>query len=283
MALRIDAHHHVWDLARRPQPWTDDLSVLRRSFGFAELAPQLARQDVVGTVVVQTVASADETRELLALAHTEPLVSGVVGWLDLEAADVEDAVSALRDLPGGRHLVGARHQLQLEPDPEWLGRPSVRRGLAALSRHGLVYDLVVSPFQLPTVTRVVADLPDVAFVLDHAGKPAIGGGDLATWTDDIAALAKLDNVAVKLSGLVTEASWTAWTVADLQPAADVVLSAFGADRVMFGSDWPVCLLAEASYDRVVASAEALLAGLSPTERDLVWGGVARQVYRLEAG
>ncbi len=283
MALRIDAHHHVWDLARRPQPWTDDLSVLRRSFGFAELAPQLARQDVVGTVVVQTVASADETRELLALAHTEPLVSGVVGWLDLEAADVEDAVSALRDLPGGRHLVGARHQLQLEPDPEWLGRPAVRRGLAALSRHGLVYDLVVSPSQLPTVTRVVADLPDVAFVLDHAGKPAIGGGDLATWTDDIAALAKLDNVAVKLSGLVTEASWTAWTVADLQPAADVVLSAFGADRVMFGSDWPVCLLAEASYDRVVASAEALLAGLSPTERDLVWGGVARQVYRLEAG
>ncbi|GAB3960243.1 hypothetical protein GCM10027614_81610 [Micromonospora vulcania] len=140
---------------------------------------------------------------------------------------------------------------------------------------------MVAPGQLPLVTRVVADLPDVSFVLDHAGKPAIVHGDTEGWASDIAALARLDNVAVKLSGLVTEASWTSWTPDDLRPVADTVLTAFGADRVMFGSDWPVCLLAEAPYDRVVTTFEELIAVLDPTERDLVWGGTAQRVYGLE--
>ncbi len=281
MPIRIDAHHHVWDLGRRPQPWTDELPALRRSFGFHELAPQLGKHDISGTVVVHTVASLAETHELLALADGEELVAGVVGWFDIEAPDLPDVLAAARGFPGGRYLVGARHQLQIETDKEWLDRPSVRRGLAILGQHGLVYDLVVSPEQLPLVTRVVADLPDVSFVLEHAGKPAIINGDIAVWVEDIAALARLDNIAVKLSGLVTEASWTAWSTEDLRPVADAVFTTFGAHRVMFGSDWPVCLLAQAPYDRVAATFDELIAGLTPAERDLVWGGTARRVYGLE--
>jgi L-fuconolactonase len=176
--------------------------------------------------------------------------------------------------------VGARHQLQVEPDPEWLGRASVRRGLATLAAAGLAYDVVVSPEQLALVTRVARQLDEVRFVLDHAGKPPIAAGRLDDWSADVAGLAALGNVSVKLSGLVTEASLDGWAVADLRPASDRVLEAFGPARVMFGSDWPVCLLAGASYDAVVATTEELVAGLSAVERDAVWGGTAADVYGL---
>ncbi|MBZ5740977.1 amidohydrolase family protein [Nocardioides mangrovi] len=280
--MRIDAHHHVWDLRDRPQPWTDDLPVLRRSFRFSELATQLAEAEVDGTVVVHTVADPDETRDLLALAAAEPLVLGVVGWFDLEAPDLDETVAAARELPGGRHLVGARHQLQVEPDKAWLDRPAVRRGLRVLARHGLVWDLVVSPEQLPAVTRAVAELPEVSFVLDHAGKPPIARGDLTQWRADLTALAALENVAVKLSGLVTEASWSRWRLADLQPAADTVLDRFGAARTMVGSDWPVCLLAGAEYELVASIGGRLVAGLSDDERAEVEGGTAARWYDLES-
>ncbi|WGL50548.1 amidohydrolase family protein [Nocardioides sp. BP30] len=279
--MRIDAHHHVWDLDRRPQPWTEDLPVLRRSFGFDELTPQLLAHRVEGTVVVHTVASPEETGELLALAAADPLVAGVVGWLDVEAPDLDETLASTRLLPGGRHLVGARHQLQVEPDRQWLDRPAVRRGLETLGEHGLVWDLVVSPEQLGDVRRAVAALPQVSFVLDHAGKPPLAGGDLAAWRADLAALATLPNLAVKLSGLVTEASWDRWQVEDLRPAADHVLELFGPDRTMFGSDWPVCLLAGADYDSVVATFDDLVASLTAAERAQVWGDTAVRVYGLE--
>jgi L-fuconolactonase len=281
--MRIDAHHHVWDLDRRPQPWTDDLPVLRRSFAFDELAPQLCAHDIAATVVVHTVDSLAETHELLALAAAEPQVAGVVGWLDLEAPDLDDTIAAAREGPGGRHLVGARHQLQVEPDKAWLDRPAVRRGLATLARHGLVWDLVISPEQLAGVTGTVAALPEVSFVLDHAGKPPIASGDLGAWRRDLGALANLGNVAVKLSGLVTEASWRAWRIDELRPVATTVLELFGAERAMFGSDWPVCLLAEVDYGHVVAIFDELVAQLTPGEREQVWGGTARAVYGLEIG
>lgn len=280
--MRIDAHHHVWDLDRRAQPWTDDLPALRRSFGFDELAPQLRAQDIDATVVVHTVASLAETHELLALAAAEPTVAGVVGWFDLEADDLDEVVAAALAGPGGARLVGARHQLQVEPDRAWLDRPAVRRGLATLARHGLVWDLVVSPGQLADVRRAVADLPEVSFVLDHAGKPPIASGDVRAWQADIAELAGLPNLAVKLSGLVTEASWDSWQVPDLRPVAETVLERFGAARTMFGSDWPVCLLAGADYERVVATFEDLIAQLGADERRRVWGGTACDVYGLEA-
>jgi L-fuconolactonase len=278
--MRIDAHHHVWDLAVRDQPWTADLPGLHRSFDLAELRPSLLAHGVDATVVVQTITVADETPELLALATREPLVAGVVGWVVRTAPDVADRLAVLLAQSG--HLVGIRHQVQGEPDPRWLCRDDVRRGLAAVAAAGLVYDLLVVPPQLPAAIETVAALPELTFVLDHAGKPAIAsGGGLASWRSDIRVLAALPNVAVKLSGLITEADHATWTVDQLRPYVHTLLDAFGADRVMFGSDWPVCLLA-GSYDDVIAAAEVLTGGLDAAEQAAVFGRTAAHWYRIEA-
>lgn len=278
--MRIDAHHHVWDLSVRDQPWTAELPGLHRSFDIAELRPSLLAHGVDATVVVQTISVADETPELLALTAREPLVAGVVGWVDLTAPDVADRLAALQAQSG--HLVGIRHQVQGEPDPRWLCRDDVRRGLAAVADAGLAYDLLVVPPQLPAAVETVSALPELTFVLDHAGKPAIrSGGGLAPWRSDIHALAALPNVAVKLSGLVTEADHATWAVDQLRPYAHTLLDAFGADRVMFGSDWPVCLLA-GSYDDVIAAAEVVTSGLDPREQAAVFGRTAAHWYRIEA-
>ena len=288
----LDAHVHVWDLAVRPQPWTDGLPALQRSFGLDDVAADLRAAGQGGVIVVQTVASAAETRELLALAAAQPLVAGVVGWADLSRPDAADRLRAVQAGPGGRALVGVRHQLQEEPDQDWLARPQVRDGLGAVATAGLAYDLVISPGQLPLVTETVAALPGVRFVLDHAGKPPIaagnlGRGDMAAWTEgmaawaaDLRALAARPNVAVKLSGLVTEADWDSWTPAELEPVMEYVLGLFGPDRTMFGSDWPVCLLA-ASYAEAAAAAGPVLDGLTSAERAAVQGGTARAWYRLD--
>jgi len=279
--MRIDAHHHVWDLSVRDQPWTIDLPGLHRSFDLAELRPSLLAHGVDATVVVQTITVAGETPELLALAAREPLVAGVVGWVDLTAPDVADRLAALRSPLGGHRLVGIRHQVQGEPDPRWLCREDVRRGLAAVAAAGLAYDLLVVPPQLPAAIETVAALPELTFVLDHAGKPAIASGEgLAPWRSDIRALAALPNVAVKLSGLITEADHATWTVDQLRPYAHTLLDAFGTDRVMFGSDWPVCLLA-GSYDDVIAAAEVLTGGLDAREQAAVFGRTAALWYRIE--
>ena len=277
--MRIDAHHHIWDLAVRDQPWTAELPGLHRSFDIAELRPSLLAHGIDATVVVQTITVADETPELLALAAREPLVGGVVGWVNLTAPDVADRLAALGSQAGGNRLVGIRHQVQGEPDPRWLCRDDVRRGLAAVARAGLVYDLLVVPSQLTAAVETVAALPELTFVLDHAGKPAIASGSLAPWRSDIRALAALPNVAVKLSGLVTEADHATWTVDQLRPYARTLLDAFGADRVMFGSDWPVCLLA-GSYDDVIAAAEVLTGRLDATEQAAVFGRTAERWYRI---
>jgi L-fuconolactonase len=278
-APRVDAHHHVWDLAVRDQPWTADLPPLRRTFGLDTLQPELAANGIDGTVLVQTVTVAEETPEMLALAAAHPTVLGVVGWVDLTAPDVATNLAALRDRPGGDRLVGIRHQVQEEPDPRWLCRPDVRRGLAAVSDAGLGYDLLVKPPQLPAAVETVAALPSLRFVLDHAGKPRIRDRELEPWHTEIRELARNDNVTAKLSGLVTEADQAAWRIDDLRPYTDALLDAFGPERVMFGSDWPVCLLA-ASYGAVVDAAEQLTAQLSAAERDAVFGATAMRSYRL---
>jgi len=277
---RIDAHHHVWDLTVRPQPWTDAFPALQRSFGLEDLRTELDRAGVDGTVVVQTVDSFQETRELLGLAATSDRVRGVVGWFDLTAPDLPDRVAEARGAVGGSRLVGARHQLQVEPDPDWLARGVVRRGLRTLAAHDLVFDVVVSPGMLPLVVDTVADLDDVLFVLDHAGKPPLASGDLDAWTRDVRRLAGLPNVAVKLSGLVTEADWDTWTPERLRPAVEVVLEAFGPDRTMTGSDWPVCLLA-ATYQEVTAAHDHLTSALSGSEQEAVHSGTATHWYALE--
>jgi L-fuconolactonase len=177
--------------------------------------------------------------------------------------------------------VGVRHQVQEEPDPRWLCRPDVRRGLAAVGAAGLAYDLVITPAQLSATIETVTALPQLRFVLDHGAKPRIRAGELAPWRADITALARRPNVDVKLSGLVTEADHARWTVDDLRPYADVLLAGFGPARTMFGSDWPVCLLA-GSYDDVWDAAVALTDGLSAAEHDAVFGGTAARAYQLDS-
>lgn len=276
--MRIDAHHHLWDLDVRDQPWTAELPALRRSFGIDELRRAVVANDIDATVLVQTISVADETPELLALADAEPVIAGVVGWIDLTAPRAADQLARLKDGQGGRRLVGIRHQVQEEPDPSWLCRAGVRRGLAAVGEAGLAYDLLVKPQQLASAVDTVRALPDVRFVLDHAGKPAIRDGAIQPWQAEIAELAQLPNVAVKLSGLVTEAT-DEWTVEQLRPYVDVLLQAFEPFRIMFGSDWPVCLLA-ASYRDVVAAAQELTTQLSSAERDDVFGETAARWYGI---
>jgi L-fuconolactonase len=271
----VDSHHHLWDLARRDQPWTaaPGFAAIRRTFGVADLARAVAGTGVHRTVLVQVLNDAAETRDLLATAATSDLIAGVVGWVDLGDPSVADHLQG---------LVGVRHQMQAEPDPgQWLARPAVRRGLRALARAGLPYDLMIRPAQYDVAARTVADHPDLAFVLDHLGKPSIAEGALQAWAAGIRALARNPNLYCKLSGMVTVADRSRWTVADIRPYADVAFEAFGPDRVMFGSDWPVCLTA-ASYERVVALVRELTAGLTAAERNRVFGDTATAVYGLAA-
>ena len=279
--IRTDAHHHLWELARRPQPWLDgpEMDAIRRDFTLADLAPQAEAAGIGRTVLVQVLPSLAETAEFLALAGEPDLVAGVVGWVDLTGAAVAETLAGLRSGPGGARLAGIRHLVQGEPDPGWLARPDVRRGLRAVADAGLVYDLLTLPRQLPAAIEAARALPGLTFVLDHLSKPPIASGALQPWATLVRELAALPNVSCKLSGMVTEAGRPGWTVAGLRPYAEVILDAFGPSRVMFGSDWPVCLLA-ASYAQVVSAAQELAAGLDQDEQAEVFGGTAARVYRL---
>lgn len=273
----IDAHHHLWpDLTRHDYTWLADLDKIRRPYTVADLEA-VTRAD--RTVLVQTVTTVEETEEFLATAATTPLIAGVVGWVDLCAPDVADQIAALRAGPGGSSLVGIRHPAQGEPDPKWLLRPEVLRGITAVAEAGLAYDILILPPQHDAAIALADAAPNARFVLDHAGKPAIAAGDYEPWARFITELAARPNVYCKLSGLVTEADWTQWTVAALRPYAAHVLSAFGPNRVMFGSDWPVCELA-ATYDQVHAAAQEFTAALSPAEQAEVYAGTATRAYSI---
>lgn len=275
----VDAHHHFWDLSVRDQPWTIGLAPLRRSFGIDDLRPALRLNNIAATVLVQTVTVPEETPELLALAAAEPLVAGVVGWVELDAPDVADRLAELRALPGGDALVGIRHQVQQEPDPLWLCRPEVRAGLAAVGAAGLAYDLLVTAEQLPAAIETVQALPEVRFVLDHAGNPPIHPVAELSWRYDVLELARAENVTVKLSGLLTRAYPAPVSPYHLRSWTDALLAGFGPNRMMFGSDWPVCTLS-ASYDAVYRCAQVATSGLSAAERQALFAGVATRFYGL---
>jgi L-fuconolactonase len=279
--IRVDAHHHFWDPTRATYPWMvgDALDPVRRPFTPDDLAPELAAHNISGTVLVQTISSEDETREFLELADRTDFIWGVVGWVDLTSAHVGDQLDALIGATGGNRLVGIRHQVHDESDPEWLGRADVRRGLVAVRERGLTYDLLVRARELPAAIDTVRALPDLQFVLDHIAKPRIADAKDPEWQKRMPALAALPNVAVKLSGMVTEANWSSWTPADLRPFVASVVDWFGAGRLMFGSDWPVCLLAT-SYDGVVSGLEEALGPISPGDAAHIFGLNAVSVYRL---
>jgi L-fuconolactonase len=276
----VDAHHHVWDLSVRQQGWLsgEAMAPIRRSFSAEDLRDAIADADVGATVVVQTVPVPEETPELLDLAGKDDLVAGVVGWVDLTAASVAEDLAALQESPGGQRLVGIRHLVQDEP-ADWLLQSDVRRGLGAVGAAGLRYDLLTLPHQLAAATETVAALEDVEFVLDHCSKPPIADAEIDSWAADVRALARRPNVTCKLSGLVTEAAPGDVGAQALAPYVDVVLDAFGPDRLMFGSDWPVCLLAT-SYSGWLNTVHELIGQLSDTERSAILGGTATRVYGL---
>ncbi|MFF1604748.1 amidohydrolase family protein [Streptomyces mirabilis] len=281
----IDAHHHLWDLAERPQPWLDDpaLATIRRTFSPDDLRATATRpiagRRLHSTVAVQCVPDVPETEDLLALAEREPLIGAVVGWADLTSPGIGDLLDRLLAGPGGTYLRSLRHLVQGETDPEWLQRPDVERGLTAARDRGLCYDVLVRSHQLDQATRLAERFPDLPQVLDHAGKPSIADGELADWESQLRLLAAHPQVVCKVSGLITEADHERWTVDDIRPAWDVLLSAFGPDRLMFGSDWPVANLA-GGWNRWAATVDELLDGCSADETSAILAGTATTFYRL---
>ena len=253
---------------------------IARTFHIDELVDEAEANEITGSVVVQTVASRDETDELLHLAGRTPFVLGVVGYVDLGAPDVGEGLDRLLAHPSGQLLVGLRSPAQDEPDPDWLAQPTVIAGLQAVADRGLTFDLLIRPHQVGAATRAVRAVPDGSFVLNHLAKPPIASQAWDPWAGRLAELAASTNVSAKVSGLVTEADWSTWTVQDLQPYVAHAVDCFGPDRLMFGSDWPVCTLA-ASYTRVVDATSELLDGLNPDERAAVFGGTARRAYSLD--
>jgi L-fuconolactonase len=278
---RIDAHHHFWDPARYSYPWMTGaaMSPVRRPFGPGDLRGLLQREHIDGTVLIQTISSPRETREFLDLAANTDFVRGVVGWVDLTSRSVADDLDELLEGPTGRWLVGIRHQVHDEPDPDWLSRADVRRGLAAVGDRDLAYDVLIRARELPAAVTTVRQFPGLRFVLDHIAKPRIVDGRDGPWAKHMPALAGQPNVAVKLSGMVTEAGWSTWSANDLRPFISQVVEWFGTDRLMFGSDWPVCLLA-GSYHDVRQGLYDALPALSDSELEQIIGGNAQRAYHL---
>ncbi|WP_237154724.1 amidohydrolase family protein [Oryzibacter oryziterrae] len=277
----IDAHHHFWNPDDGDYGWlSGPYAPLRRVFTPDDLRPELQAGGVSASVLVQTWSSEAETVRFLELAETTDYIAGVVGWVDLTAPDVAQRIATLRAGRGGRFLKGIRHQVHNEEDENWLLRDDVRRGLAAVEAAGLVYDLLLRPRELPAALKTVQDFPRLKFVIDHIAKPDIKAKAFAPWAERMRPFAaERGHVWCKLSGMVTEADWEHWTAADLQPYVDEVLAIFGADRCLYGSDWPVCRVA-GGYARVLGALKTCIAGLPETDRAAILAGSARTLYDL---
>ena len=279
--MKIDSHQHFWRYAPAEYPWIGaGMERLARDMLPDDLAPELSATGIDGTIAVQARQSLEETRWLLDLARSNPRIRGVVGWVDLRSSAVQQQLDGLAD---ESRLVGVRHVVQDEPDPRFLLGANFVRGLERLGPAGLVYDLLVYPHQLPAAVELAGLLPEQPFVLDHLAKPRIREAAIDVWKRDIQPLARHENVSCKLSGLVTEAAWRQWRPQDFRPYLETALEAFGPERLMFGSDWPVCLVA-ADYAEVVGLCRNFVAGLSAAEQANIWGGTAARVYGIdEAG
>ena len=281
----IDAHVHVWELARRAQPWINPktMAVLDRDYLLADLEGEMVQAKVSGAILVQVLNDPDETDEYLAIAAAEPLL-GVVGWVDLLADDVPSRLDSLQSHPV-RKLVGIRHQALAESDPvAWLQAAAQGVGFSALAERGLAFEFMLRPEHLRVAYAVASSNAGTTFVLDHAGKPPVGSGwrspASVEWGRATAQLAELPHVFCKISGLTTMADQATWTTSDLRPYVDHLLSCFGSHRLLFGSDWPVSLRA-GDYRRTAAAARSLVQELSTAEQTAVLEGTARHVYRLE--
>jgi len=274
--MRIDAHQHFWRHHPVRDRWiTDEMSILRRDFLPRELDTLLSGAGMNGSIAVQADQSENETRFLLELAEEHPAVMGVVGWVDLLAPDLSER---LEHFSLSERFCGVRHIAQAEPD-DFLEREDVVRGIGLLRRFDLTFDILVYPRQLAAALTLVRQLPDQPFVVDHMAKPLIGEGVMEPWASRMRELASHPNVWCKLSGLVTEADWAGWRAEDIRPYLDAAFEAFGPERLMFGSDWPVCLLA-AEYGEVMGLIESYTEALSAGERAAVFGRNAVEFYGL---
>ena len=276
----VDAHVHLWQRLRTPQDWIDPTSMqlIDRDFWFEDLDAVLASNAVSAAVIVQASNSSQETNDLLT-ADLPATVGAIVGWVDLDSPRVEGDIADARLLRNGPLLAGIRHLAHVDPDPQWLRRVSVSRGLDALETAGLSFDLVVMPNQLADCTRVVSEHPGVTFVLDHLAKPALRTGDISGWESALRALAELPNVYAKVSGLTMEADWENWTVGDLERAVEVALELFGPQRLMFGSDWPLVELC-GGYGAWLDAAHTLLSSLSAAEQAAIFSRTAQAAYQF---
>lgn len=275
--MRIDSHQHFWNYSAAEYPWIGPgMERLARDYLPEDLAPLLAAEGIHGSVAVQARQSVAESHWLLKLAQAHPLVKGVVGWVDLRSDRVGDDLHALAANPT---FVGVRHVVQDEPDPRFVLGSDFGRGLRELHQHGLTYDLLLYPDQLPAAIELVGLVPEQPFVVDHLAKPRIAAGEIEGWERNLRAIARHDNVCCKVSGMVTEAARRGWKPDDFTPYLDVVLEAFGPARLMVGSDWPVCLLA-GEYADVAAIPRDYFGRLSADEQAQIHGGTATRFYGL---
>lgn len=274
--MTIDAHQHFWHYDADRDTWlTDEMAALRRDFLPADLEPVLAQNGVDGCVAVQATQSEAETLFLVNMARTYDIVKGVVGWVDLQADTLPERLTALAQHP---EIKGYRHVAQAEPD-DFLTRPAVVQGIRRLAELGMTYDILIYPTQLKAALQLVRAVPEVNFVVDHLAKPHIKKQDINRWSNFMAELAKCPNVSCKLSGMVTEADWQEWSKRDFFPYLDVVFDHFGPNRLLFGSDWPVCLVA-ANYTQVKTLIEEYVSPWGGEVRAKVFGGNAMAFYSL---
>lgn len=280
--MRIDSHHHVWDLSVRPQTWMkgDELKPISRSILMDELEPELEKAKIDFTVIVQTVPTPDETPEFLDLSLTHPKICAVVGWLDLESIDIRPQLEKYLSHPGAKNLVSIRDIAQDKPDPNWFLREDVIKNIHRIAEYGLTFDILTKPPQLAAAVEMVKQSPQNTFVLDHISKPYIAKNEMQPWTDQISEIASHENVFVKVSGLFTEANWHNWSNQTFAPYLDHILNTFTPARMMFGSDWPVCLLA-ATYTDTINLMEEFVKEFSISEQELFWANTAKRAYKLK--
>ena len=274
--MKIDSHQHFWSYDEQQYPWIPKDTLLHRDWLPKDLEPLLAKAGLDGCVAVQARQTVGESHWLLTLADQAPMIKGVVGWVDLQSEVVEEQLAQLAKHP---KLVGVRHIVEDEPDVDFMLRPNFLRGLSKLIQFNLAYDILIYPKQLPAAITLAREFPEQPFVLDHIAKPFIKDGVLSPWREQIRELAASPNVWCKVSGMITEANHATWQSAEFKPYLDVVFAVFGEDRLMYGSDWPVCLLA-GSYERTFELVDAYTRQLTHSAREKLFGGNACRFYRI---
>jgi L-fuconolactonase len=276
--MKIDSHQHFWKYNPADYGWiNEEMKVLKRDFLPSDLEKELKTIDFVGSIAVQARQSLEETEWLLKLANENPIIKGVVGWVDLQSINVE---KQLEEFSKNSKLVGVRHVVQDEADDNFMLRPAFINGLKHVQQFKLAYDILIFPKHLPVAAKLVSQFPDLQFVVDHIAKPFIGKKILEPWKTEIAEFSKFKNVSCKVSGMVTEADWHNWEYEDFFPYLDTIFENFGTQRILIGSDWPVCTVA-GKYSVVMDIVLKYIHNFSKAEKDAILGGNAQKVYRIK--